>query len=82
MPDLSIKLGHDGVTEGSGWYVKEVDVDMPTKGKRYFFNCKQWLAKDKDDGKIVRTFKHMDDSSSVSYKPSKYNNNISVYGIK
>ena len=46
---------------------------MPTKGKRYFFECKQWLAKDKEDGKTTRVFKHMDNSTSANYKPSKNN---------
>ncbi|XP_013416715.1 lipoxygenase homology domain-containing protein 1 isoform X2 [Lingula anatina] len=65
-----IEIGHDGVTPGTGWFLKEVDVDMPTKGKHYYFNCKQWLARDKGDGKTSRVFSLQDgESSMVSYKP-------------
>lgn len=64
------QIGHDGRTPGSGWYVKEVDVDMPTKGKNYHFDCDQWLAVDKGDGVTKQTF--VCDSNSInSYKPRK-----------
>ena len=67
------KVGHDGTAPGSGWFVKEIEIDMPTKGKHYTFACKQWLARDKSDGKTSRTFSVEDGISSVSsYKPSKY----------
>ena len=54
--------------------MKEVEIDMPTKGKHYFFTCKSWLARDRGDGKISRTFTLRDgESSMISYKPSKEN---------
>ena len=67
------QIGHDGVTPGSGWYVKEVEVDMPTKGKHYFFSCKSWLARDKGDGKTSRVFSIRDEDTTtmLSYKPCK-----------
>lgn len=69
---MYLKVGHDGVTPGTGWWVKEVEIDMPTKGKHYFFICKQWLARDKGDGKTSRIFSLQEgDSSVVSYKPRK-----------
>jgi hypothetical protein len=69
----SLQLGHDGVTPGSGWFVKEVEVDMPTRGKHYFFTCKSWLARDKGDGKTTRFFSlNEGESSVVSYKPSEF----------
>ena len=59
--------------EGSGWFVKEVEVDMPTKGKHYFFKCDSWLAKDKGDGQTSRLFTLDEgEASVVSYKPRKY----------
>ncbi|XP_064633987.1 lipoxygenase homology domain-containing protein 1-like isoform X3 [Lineus longissimus] len=65
-----IEIGHDGVTPGSGWFVKEVEIDMPTKGKHYFFNCHAWLAKDKGDGKTTRLFAVEDgESTMTTYKP-------------
>lgn len=66
------QLGHDNVTEESGWYVEKVEVDLPTKGKHYIFPCQCWLARDKAGGKTSRVFTlGEDDKSVVSYKPSK-----------
>ena len=45
---------------------------MPTRGKHYYFSCKQWLARDKDDGKTSRIFTLRDGQSSMTaYRPSK-----------
>ncbi|WAR01120.1 LOXH1-like protein, partial [Mya arenaria] len=65
-----IEVGHDGTAPGTGWFIKEIEVDMPTKGKHYTFTCKQWLARDKGDGRTSRIFSVEDGISSVSsYKP-------------
>lgn len=57
---------------GQGWFIKEIELDMPTKGKHYFFTCKQWLARDKGDGRTSRTFTLRDgDNSVIAYKPSR-----------
>ena len=59
--------------EGSGWFVKEVQVDMPTKGKHYLFECNSWLAKDKGDGQTSRVFTRDEgEASVVSYKPCEF----------
>ncbi|XP_070566658.1 lipoxygenase homology domain-containing protein 1-like isoform X2 [Ptychodera flava] len=71
-PDIGeikqIEIGHDGVTPKDGWYVEDIEVDMPTVGKHYHFSCKRWLSKDKDDGQISRVLKGAD-AESVQYKP-------------
>ncbi|ESO97796.1 hypothetical protein LOTGIDRAFT_208950 [Lottia gigantea] len=73
-----IEIGHDGTKPGTGWFIKEMEVDMPTKGKHYHFSCNQWLARDKGDGKTSRIFSVSDGQSSVvSYKPSNYE--LTVY---
>ncbi|KAL5006870.1 hypothetical protein ScPMuIL_015676 [Solemya velum] len=65
-----IEVGHDGVAPGSGWFLKEVILDMPTMGKHYQFLCNQWLARDRGDGKTTRVFSVDDGTSSVTtYKP-------------
>jgi len=59
--------------DGSGWFVKDVEVDMPTKGKHYFFKCDSWLAKDKGDGQTTRLFTLDEgDAAVVSYKPRQF----------
>eukprot|EP00058_Branchiostoma_floridae_P006411 XP_002591899.1 hypothetical protein BRAFLDRAFT_89416 [Branchiostoma floridae] len=67
-----IEFGHDGVLPGQGWFVKEVELDVPTAGKHYYFPCKRWLAKDKEDGLISRVLTLQDaESTMLSYTPSK-----------
>ncbi|XP_071795423.1 lipoxygenase homology domain-containing protein 1-like [Asterias amurensis] len=71
-PDVTeikkIEVGHDGVTPQEGWFLEDVEVDMPTLGKHYSFPCKRWLSKDKDDGHISRVLV-IDDAQSATYKP-------------
>ena len=70
-----LQIGHDGTEPGSGWLVREIELDVPTKGKHYIFTCKQWLAKDKSDGKTSRLLHVADGQSSMTaYKPSKWKN--------
>ena len=66
-------MGHDGMLEGSGWFVKEVEVDLPTKGRHYFFTCDAWLARDKGDGQTSRVFALDEgDTSVTNYKPRTF----------
>ncbi|KAJ3604783.1 hypothetical protein NHX12_026835, partial [Muraenolepis orangiensis] len=55
-----VELGHDGATPESCWLVDELSVAAPTKGVRYAFACKCWLAKDRGDGLTSRVFNVLD----------------------
>ena len=61
-------MGHDGYLPKDSWYVRSVEVDVPTTGHKYFFPCDAWLGKDKEDGKTCRIFS-VDDSKDIAYKP-------------
>ncbi|XP_073069093.1 lipoxygenase homology domain-containing protein 1 isoform X1 [Manis javanica] len=41
-----------------GWFVDWVEVDAPSLGKCMTFPCGRWLAKNEDDGAIVRDLFH------------------------
>lgn len=41
-----------------GWFVDWVEVDAPSLGKCMMFPCGRWLAKNEDDGSIVRDLFH------------------------
>ncbi|KAM9810394.1 lipoxygenase homology domain-containing protein 1-like [Neosynchiropus ocellatus] len=58
-----VELGHNGVTPESCWLVDELTVAVPTKGIKYIFPCKCWLAKDRGDGLTVRLFNVLDSST-------------------
>ncbi|XP_076859680.1 lipoxygenase homology domain-containing protein 1 [Brachyhypopomus gauderio] len=55
-----VELGHTGVTPESCWLVDELSVAVPTKGIKYIFLCKCWLAKDRGDGLTARVFNVLD----------------------
>ncbi|XP_068609216.1 lipoxygenase homology domain-containing protein 1 [Brachionichthys hirsutus] len=64
-----VELGHDGATPESCWLVDEVSVAVPTKGIKYIFACKCWLAKDRGDGLTSRVFSVLDaEAISISRK--------------
>ncbi len=45
-----IKIGHDGKNPGSGWFLDEVRIDVPSKGENYIFACHRWLDTKEEDG--------------------------------
>uniref|UniRef100_A0A674DFU0 Lipoxygenase homology PLAT domains 1 n=1 Tax=Salmo trutta TaxID=8032 RepID=A0A674DFU0_SALTR len=64
-----VELGHDGATPESCWLVDELAVAVPTKGVKFIFQCKCWLAKDRGDGLTARVFNVLDaDSITISQK--------------
>ncbi|KAM7368820.1 hypothetical protein PAMP_013127 [Pampus punctatissimus] len=64
-----VELGHDGATPESCWLVDELSVAVPTKGVKYIFACKCWLAKDRGDGLTARVFNVLDaEAISISQK--------------
>ncbi|KAJ0019698.1 hypothetical protein NQD34_007267 [Periophthalmus magnuspinnatus] len=58
-----VELGHNGLTPESCWLVDELAVAVPTKGIKYIFPCKCWLAKDRGDGLTARLFNVLDSST-------------------
>ncbi|XP_030215683.1 lipoxygenase homology domain-containing protein 1 [Gadus morhua] len=58
-----VELGHNGATPESCWLVDELAVAVPTKGIKYIFPCKCWLAKDRGDGLTTRLFNVLDSST-------------------
>uniref|UniRef100_A0A2R8MPB5 Lipoxygenase homology domain-containing protein 1 n=1 Tax=Callithrix jacchus TaxID=9483 RepID=A0A2R8MPB5_CALJA len=53
-----VRLGHDNTGKAPGWFVDWVEVDAPSLGKCMTFPCGRWLAKNEDDGSIVRDLFH------------------------
>ena len=47
-----IRIGHNGSKPGSGWFLDEVRIDVPSQGVRYIFACHRWLDTKEGDGKI------------------------------
>ncbi|XP_032326338.1 LOW QUALITY PROTEIN: lipoxygenase homology domain-containing protein 1 [Camelus ferus] len=53
-----VRIGHDNSGKAPGWFVDWVEVDAPSLGKCMTFPCGRWLAKNEDDGAIVRDLFH------------------------
>ena len=53
-----IRIGHDNKSITSGWHLDKVEVrrlqEDGETSTTYTFPCKRWLAKDEDDGSVVR----------------------------
>lgn len=60
-----IKLSHDHMEYGTGFHVKEVEIDVPSYGNHYTFPCNCWLAQDKLTEMTVK------DLNSSTPAPSK-----------
>ncbi|CAB4019689.1 lipoxygenase homology domain-containing 1-like, partial [Paramuricea clavata] len=63
-----VEVGHNGYSQKDGWHLKEIEIDVPTRGKVYHFPCNRWLAKDKEDGLTTRVLT-ASEGDQVSYKP-------------
>ena len=51
---LKVRIWHDNKFLRSGWFLKQVDIEDVNESKTYEFQCNRWLAKDEDDGSILR----------------------------
>ena len=73
-PDIgeleSLELEHDGDTLADSWFVDDVTVEMPTKGRAYYFDCHQWFSKEQGDGRTKRVLQ-VQDSNQGSFRPCK-----------
>ncbi|XP_006144481.1 lipoxygenase homology domain-containing protein 1 isoform X1 [Tupaia chinensis] len=55
-----VRIGHDNSGKAPGWFVDWIEVDAPSLGKCMTFTCGRWLAKNEDDGAIVRDLFHVE----------------------
>jgi hypothetical protein len=70
--DLEIvEIEHDGDTLADSWFLDDITIEMPTKGRAFYFACHQWLSKHKGDGKTKRILK-VQDSQQASFRPCKF----------
>ncbi|KAG9266056.1 lipoxygenase homology domain-containing protein 1 [Astyanax mexicanus] len=49
-----IRVWHDNTGPAAGWHLEYVDVHDDIMGKKFRFQCDRWLAKNEDDGQIMR----------------------------
>ncbi|XP_056301849.1 lipoxygenase homology domain-containing protein 1-like [Danio aesculapii] len=49
-----VRIWHDNSGPAPGWHLEYVDVHDDILGKKFRFQCDRWLAKNEDDGQIMR----------------------------
>ncbi|XP_039606557.1 lipoxygenase homology domain-containing protein 1-like [Polypterus senegalus] len=55
LGDLSkVRVWHDNKGVGAGWHLEFIEVKDETLDKTFRFQCDRWLAKDEDDGQVIR----------------------------
>jgi hypothetical protein len=73
-PDIgdleAVEIEHDGETLADSWFLDDVTIEMPTKGKGFYFACHEWLSKQKGDGRTKRILQ-VQDSNQASFRPCK-----------
>ncbi|CAF4174681.1 unnamed protein product, partial [Rotaria sordida] len=55
-----IEIEHNDYTSDDSWFLETLTVDIPTKGRTFYFVCNQWLSRYKADGITKRIFKRQD----------------------
>ena len=51
-----IRVRHDNSGFSPSWYLDSIEIIDNSDKERYMFHCERWLAKNKDDAKIERSF--------------------------
>ena len=51
---MKIKHDNSGESDNASWYLKHIIVSDLQTNEKFFFICENWLALEKEDGKIER----------------------------
>ncbi|XP_043937953.1 lipoxygenase homology domain-containing protein 1 isoform X2 [Protopterus annectens] len=49
-----VRVWHDNKGVGPGWHLEYIDIKDELMNKTFRFPCDRWLAKNEDDGQIIR----------------------------
>lgn len=69
---FKLRVGHDNSGKFAGWHLDRIEMENLDTKERYYFICKRWLAKDEDDGEIVRELPAEGDSIKKPLSLVKY----------
>ena len=72
-----VVIQHNGVTVADSWFLDDITIELPTKGRVYHFDCHAWLSKHKGDGQTERRFP-VQESNKGSFRPSKSSANFVI----
>ncbi|XP_030849367.1 lipoxygenase homology domain-containing protein 1 [Strongylocentrotus purpuratus] len=67
-----LRVWHDNGGRGPGWHLEKIVMENVATGKTYMFPCQRWLARDEDDGEIIRELPAMADNIKKPLPVVKY----------
>jgi hypothetical protein len=67
-----IRVGHDNSSLGPAWFLEKVVITNQASQQQWFFLCGKWLAKDEDDGQIIRELPASDKDGVASLPMVNY----------
>ncbi|CAF3915415.1 unnamed protein product [Adineta steineri] len=71
-PDIGdlevVEIEHNGESLADSWFLDDITIEMPTKGRAFYFACHEWLSKEKGDERTKRILK-VKDSNQSSFRP-------------
>ncbi|CAF1470201.1 unnamed protein product [Adineta steineri] len=74
-----VEIEHDGETLANSWFLDDITIEMPTKGRAFCFACHEWLSKEKGDGETKRILK-VQDSNQSSFRAYKQHAGTTQHG--
>ncbi|PIK54821.1 putative lipoxygenase-likey domain-containing protein 1-like [Apostichopus japonicus] len=68
-----LRVWHDNAGRGPGWHLDKIVLENVTTKKSYTFKCNRWLAKDEEDGEIIREMPAEGDDIKKPLSSTSYN---------
>nr|XP_015208918.1 PREDICTED: oxygen-regulated protein 1 [Lepisosteus oculatus] len=76
-----VVIGHDGLGEGSGWFLEKVVLTDSLKDVEYTFLCNRWLDQGEMDGKIV-TELYVSDGLNYSTRQELEHKRMEIWAVE
>lgn len=54
-----VRIRHDNSGIKPGWFLERIEITDTTDNKKYYFICKKWLSRTRDDQRIERIIKEL-----------------------
>ena len=65
-----VRIWHDNKYMRAGWFLQSVNIVDEQTEEQYVFPCERWLAKDEDDGSLLRELSCSNNPTAAASKES------------
>ena len=77
-----LRIWHDNKYMRAGWFLSHVEVIDGSTNEKFLFPCERWLAKDEDDGSLMRELACVTKVSDVKKKAKMIGKFLFVFFLK